>query len=114
MVIWQRDLVASLSSGDAAIVSDAVERMAQAQGEGARSIHADFLKISALLAVEPLDQEALKQTLGDMSRIRGDQQQGVNQAFFKELVAVSADGRAKMLAALQKQARLWRPPEGSH
>jgi len=114
MVVWQRDILPSLSPSDAAIVTDATTRMADAQDQGANSIHANYSKVSALLAVEPLDQAALERTLDEMSAIRGNQQGEVYNAFFKELVALSPDGRAKILAALQREVRQWRPPVAGH
>jgi Spy/CpxP family protein refolding chaperone len=114
MVMWQRKILPDLSPADAAIVTDATTRIADAQEQGAKSMHANFSRVSALLAAEPLDQDALERTLAEMSTIRTGQQVAMDNAFFKELVALSPDGRAKILSALQREGRRWRPPPGGH
>jgi hypothetical protein len=112
MLAWQRNLLPELSSADAAIVAAASTRIAEAQEQGSKSMHAKLARVSTLLATEPLDNEALGQTLDEMSTTRCDQQAAADKAFFAELVALSPEGRTKILSAMQREARRWRPPPG--
>ena len=112
IVTWQRELIPSLSPGDGALASDAAGRIADAQAAGDRAVHAQYNKVRALLAVEPVDRDALERAFTDMATIRHTQQVEVGDAFFDELVAVTPQGRQKILAAMEKESLRWHPSPG--
>ena len=109
IVTWQRELIPSLSPTDASIANEAAGRIADAQAAGDLAIHNQYTKIRAILAVEPLDRAALAQAFAGLADMRRDQQIQVGDAFDAELRAISADGRRKMLAAMDVQSKRWHP-----
>jgi hypothetical protein len=112
LVTWQRELIPSLSPGDAALTTEAAGRIAEAQSAGDQAVHAQYNKVRALLAVEPLDRAALEAAFTEMARIRHNQQVEVGDAFFDELAAVSPQGRQKILASMEKESLHWHPSPG--
>jgi hypothetical protein len=112
LVTWQRELIPSLSPADAAIVTGAAGRIADAQAAGDLAIHGQYDKIRGILAADPLDKAALADAFNEMATIRQTQQLKVGAAFTEELDSVSADGRKKILAAMVKQGERWRPTPG--
>jgi len=112
MVTWQRELIPSLASGDAAIVTAAASRIAEAQAEGDLGIHLQYNKIRTILAADPLDKAALAEAFNQMATIRQTQQLKTGAAFTEELDSLSTDGRKKILAAMEKQGQRWRPTQG--
>ncbi len=109
LLTWQRELIPSLSPADAVVVTAATGRIAEAQGAGDLGIHLQFNKVRTILAVDPLDKDALMEAFNQMATIRQTQQLQVGKAFTEELDSVSADGRQKILAAMIKQGERWRP-----
>jgi len=112
LVTWQRELIPSLSPADAAIVTEAANRIADAQAAGDRQIRAQFDKVRAILAADPVDKDALAAAFNEMANIRQNQQMLVGKAFTEELDTVSDDGRRKIHAALVEQGKRLRPPPG--
>ena len=112
MVSWQRELIPSLSPADAAVVSTAAGQIADAQSAADLAVHMQFNKIRTILAADPLDRAALADAFNQMAAIRQAQQLKVGAAFTEELGAVSADGRKKILTAMEKQGQRWRPTPG--
>jgi hypothetical protein len=112
LVTWQRELIPSLLPADAAIATKAAGRIADAQAEGDLAVHNLYKKIRALLAADPLDRAAIADAFNQMARIREEQQLKAGQAFTEELDTVSADGRRKILAAMEKQSQRWKPTPG--
>lgn len=104
LVTWQRELAPSLETPDATIVTDGAARIADAQHQGDEGVHQQYAKVRAILAVEPVDHAALDAAFAEMAAIRHSQQLSVGHAFRDELAAVSADGRRKLLAAMEKEA----------
>ena len=112
LVTWQREMLSSLSPSDAAIVQAATQRISERQSDSDAHAHAEFVRTRSILAVEPLDRDALKQTLDDITQIRNDQQTAVSGIFFEELTALSPEGRAKVLAAMERESHRYSPPSG--
>jgi hypothetical protein len=112
MVTWQRELIPSLSPADATIVATAAGQIADAQSAADMAVHLQFNKIRAILAADPLDKAALADAFNQMATIRQTQQLKVGAAFTEELSAMSADGRKKILAEMEKQGQRWRPTPG--
>jgi hypothetical protein len=112
MVSWQRELIPSLSSTDAAVVVTAAGQIADAQAAADLAVHLQFNKVRTILAADPLDKAALADAFNEMATIRQTQQLKVGAAFTEELSAVTADGRQKILTAMEKQGQRWRPTPG--
>jgi hypothetical protein len=112
IVTWQRELLPSLSSADAAIAMEAAERIADAQAAGDLAVHNQYAKVRAILATEPLDRSALAEAFKQMTDIRRDQQSRAGEAFTEELNTVSPDGRRKILIGMEKQSQRWKPTPG--
>jgi hypothetical protein len=112
LVTWQRELIPSFSPDDAALASEATGRIADAQATGDKAVHAEYGKIRALLAVEPVDQAALQAAFTEIATIRHNQQIAVGNAFRDELAAVSPEGRRKILSAMEKESQRWHPTTG--
>jgi hypothetical protein len=112
LVTWQRELIPSLSPADAAIAATAAGRIADAQAAGDLAVHNQYTKIRGILAADPLDRAALDETFNRMADIRRDQQSEAGKAFAEELDTVSADGRRKILAGMEKQSQRWKPTPG--
>ncbi len=105
LVTWQVELLSTLNPDDAAIVQSATRRISDQQAAGDSRIHLDYTRTRAILAVEPLDQDALRQALGDIATTRNDEQTAIGGIFLDELVALSPDGRAKVLAGMERESR---------
>jgi hypothetical protein len=112
LVTWQQALLSSLSPSDAAIVQAATQRIADRQNDADAHAHMEFGRTRAILAVEPLDRDALKQTLNVVTDIRNSQQTETSGIFFEELTALSPEGRAKVLAAMERESHRYSPPSG--
>jgi heavy-metal resistance protein len=112
LVTWQRELIPSLSPSDAAIVTEAAGQVADAQAAGDVAVHAQFDKVRAILAADPVDQAALAAAFNEMADIRQHQQMLIGKAFTEELDTVSAAGRQRIRAALIEQGQRWRPTPG--
>lgn len=112
LVTWQRELIPSLSPEDAALATAATGRIADAQSSGDTAVHEQYDKIRALLAVEPVDVDALKIVFDNIAAIRHDQQMAVGTAFRDELTVLSPDGRQKILAAMRRESDRWHPTPG--
>ena len=112
IVTWQRALVPSLLPADAAIATEAAGQIADAQAVGDLAVHNEYTTIRGLLAAPQLDSVALGQAFDQMAEIRHNQQILIGKAFAEELETVSADGRQKILAAMEKQSQRWRPTPG--
>jgi hypothetical protein len=112
LVTWQRELIPSLSPADGAIAAEAAGRIADAQAEGDLAVHNQYTKVRGILASEPLDRAALADTFNLMADIRHDQQFKAGKAFTEELETMSADGRQKILARMEKQSQRWQPTPG--
>jgi len=112
IVSWQRALVPSLLPADAAIATEAAGQIADAQAAGDLAVHNEYTTIRGLLAAPQLDQAALNEAFDQMAEIRHNQQVLIGKAFAEELETVSADGRDKILAAMERQSRRWRPTPG--
>lgn len=112
LVTWQRELIPSLSAGDATLATDAAGRIADAQAAGDQAVHIQYAKIRTLLAVEPVDQAALRAAFDKIAVIRNSQQISVGNAFLDELTAVSPEGRRKILSAMEKESQRWHPAPG--
>ncbi len=110
LVTWQRELAPSLNPSDAAIVAGAADRIAAAQTEADKSVHVEYAHLRALLAAEPVDPAALNQSLHQIESIRNDEQSAMHTMFLNELTAISPEGRAKMLGAMERESQHWRPP----
>jgi hypothetical protein len=109
LVTWQREMIPSLAPDDAAMATDAAARIADAQSAGDIAVHAQYNKIRSLLAAEPLDHSALQAAFDQIATIRNNQQLTIGNAFRDELSSVSADGRSKILAAMEREAVRWHP-----
>jgi hypothetical protein len=112
LVSWQQEVLPSLGQADAAIVSGAASRIAAAQDQANEALQQQYAQVHALLAAEPLDQAALQQAMTRISVIRNDEQVATRRVFFQELVSVSPAGRARLLAALEKESQHWRHHPG--
>lgn len=112
LVTWQRELIPSLSAGDAKIVAGAAGQIADAQAEGDLGVHNQFDQIRTILAAEPLDKAALSDAFKQIATIRQTQQLKIGVAFTEELDTISAEGKQKILAAMVKQGERWRPTPG--
>jgi Heavy-metal resistance len=112
LVTWQRELIPSLNPADAAIAAQAAGRIADAQAAGDLAVHNQYTKIRGILAADPLDRAAIAEAFSQMAQIREDQQLKAGQAFTEELDTVSADGRQKILAAMEKQSQRWKATPG--
>lgn len=108
LVTWQQDVLPSLHQADAAIASAAVLRIMAQQEEAEAKVGDQYARVRALLAVDPLDQAALEQAMTEIATTRNNEQIAMRRIFFEELTALSADGRAKMLVAMEKESRRWR------
>jgi hypothetical protein len=112
LVTWQMDLLPSLDAADAAIVSSATQRITDQQNGGDARIHLDYTKVRALLRVETPDRHALQEMFDDIAVTRNAEQTTINGIFLDELMALSPDGRAKTLAAMERESRRYAPPSG--
>jgi hypothetical protein len=112
LVTWQRELIPSLSPADAVIAAEAAGRIADAQAAGDLAVHNQYTKVRGILAADTLDRTALAETFNRMADIRRDQQFEAGMAFTEELDTVSADGRRKILAGMEKQSQRWKPTPG--
>ncbi len=111
-VTWQSELLPTLGADDARIVQSAIDRIAAEQMSGDSRIHEDFTRTRAILAVEPLDRDALAKAMNDIAAARNAQQTEIGDIFRDELQSLSADGRAKILAAMERESRRYHPPPG--
>jgi hypothetical protein len=102
----------SLDAADAAIVSSATQRITDQQNGGDARIHLDYTKVRALLRVETPDRHALQEMFDDIAVTRNAEQTTINGIFLDELMALSPDGRAKTLAAMERESRRYAPPSG--
>jgi len=114
LVTWQRDLVPDMQAGDAAIVTEGANQIADAQHQGDQAVHEQYARIRAVLGVEPLDHATLDAAFAEMAAIRHNQQIAVGRAFRDELAMVSPDGRRKILAGMEKEAARFRPAPAGH
>ena len=112
LVTWQRELIPSLTPGDAVIATEAAGRIADAQAAGDLAVHNQYTKVRGILATDPLDRAALAEAFDEMADIRHDQQFKAGKAFTEELNTVSADGRRKILAGMERQGQRWKPTPG--
>jgi hypothetical protein len=112
IVTWQRALIPSLLPADAAIATDAAGQIADAQAAGDLAVHNQFTRIRGILAAPQLDSAGLGDAFDQMAEIRRNQQLQIGKAFAQELTGISADGRQKILAAMEQQARRWHPTPG--
>jgi hypothetical protein len=112
IVTWQRELIPSLLPADASIASEAAGQIADAQAVGDSAVHNQYARIRGILAAPQLDEAGLGEAFGQMAEIRRNQQVQIGKAFAQELIGVSADGRQKILAAMEQQARRWHPTPG--
>jgi hypothetical protein len=109
LVTWQREMIPALAPDDAAMATDAAARIADAQSAGDIAVHAQYNKIRALLATEPVDHAALQAAFEQIAAIRNNQQLTVGNAFRDELASVSPNGRKTILAAMEREAVRWHP-----
>ena len=112
IVTWQRELIPSLSPADGALAREAAGRIADAQATGDRAVHAQYGKVRALLAIEPVDEAALAAAFTEIATIRHNQWLESGDAFHDELVAISPQGRQKILAAMEKESLRWHAAPG--
>ncbi len=105
LVTWQVELLSTLNPADAEIVKSATQRISEQQAGGDSRIHIDYTHTRAILAVEPLDRDALQRALGDIATTRNSEQIAIGGIFLDELVALSPDGRAKVLAGMERESR---------
>jgi hypothetical protein len=114
LVTWQREILPSLTPADAAIVTAAADRIAAMQGEADQSVHSEYAQVRALLATEPPDRRLLEEHLKAIGVIRNNAQTVALKTFLDELVAVSPDGRATMLHAMERESRRAHRQGASH
>ncbi len=112
LVSWQRELLPALSPADAAIVSNATDRIAAAQINGDTTVHEAYVHIRAILAVAPLDSAAMTDAFEAIRAARNAQQTSINNTFMNELSSISAEGRAAVLKAMEAESHRWHPPGG--
>ncbi len=111
-VTWQMELLPTLQPPDAAIVTAATRRISDQQAEGDARVHTSYMQTRAILAVEPLDRDALRRSLDEMTAIRNGEQTTIGAIFLEELEALSPDGRAKVLAGMERESRRRFGPSG--
>jgi Spy/CpxP family protein refolding chaperone len=105
LVTWQRGVVPSLSTTDAALVTDAANRIAAKQADADTKVHEDYARVRTILSTEPLDRAALEQELNQVVNTRNGQETDVLHIFLEELTSVSPEGRAKLVAGMEKASR---------
>ena len=112
LVSWQREIIPSLSPGDAAIVTEATGRISDSQVTCDEAVHSQYAKIRALVAAEPVDGAAIRAGFDQIIALRNTQQTTALHAFSDELNAISPDGRQKILAGMKREAARARPVPG--
>jgi hypothetical protein len=101
---WQREIVSSLSAGDAAVVEHGIKGIADARAPGDLLIQAQHDQFHATLKTDPTNKILLKQLMDDIAKSRFNQALAINQAFLDELSELSPDGRSQIEAEMQ---RIW-------
>ncbi len=109
LVTWQREIIPSLTPADAAIVTEAIGRIAESQASCDKAVHGLYTKIRALVAVEPVDGASIRDGFDQIIALRNTQQTTALHAFSDELNTVSADGRQKLLAGMKREAARAQP-----
>lgn len=104
-VTWQRELLGSLGAGDAQIVSQAADRIEAEQIAAEPEVVAGFARVRGLLRAGSLDRRSLSDALDDVARARAAQQAETFRLLTDELLAVSADGRAKIADAMDREGQ---------
>jgi hypothetical protein len=112
LVTWQRELLPSLSPADVPIVSSATDRIAAAQAQGDTAVHQAYVQLRAILAVSPLDKPGMEKAFEAIRAARDTQQTTINGIFSEELSAVTPDGRAAVLKAMEVESHRNHPPGG--
>jgi hypothetical protein len=106
---WQRDVLPSLTTGDAEIVNLALARSNDIHDRGETLSGEQLFLLPNLIRADPFDRAKLEQTLMTIEKIRADQRDAITIGFLNELSALSPDGRAKMAAALEQEAHRLHP-----
>ena len=105
LVTWQRELLPSLPAADVPIVSGATDHIAATQAQGDATVHQAYMRIRAILAVSPLDKSAMQTAFEAIRSTRDAQQTAINSIFFDELSALTPEGRAIVLKAMEAESR---------
>lgn len=112
LVTWQRELLPSLPAADMPIVSAATDHIAAAQTEGDTKVHQAYIQLRAILAVSPLDKPGMENAFETIRATRDTQQRTVDEIFFNELSAITPEGRAIVLKAMEAESHRLHPPGG--
>lgn len=107
---WQRDIVGSLSEADAAVVSNAADRLQAVQDHTDQLLVAQYGDLKTVLRAQPFNAADCQKVLDEMAFIRDDQQISFQRIFAEEASALSPEGRAKLVDAMDREARRWHPP----
>ena len=107
---WQRDLIGELSPADAAIVNSAADRLEQVQDRTDKLLADQYESLKAALRAQPFDAAACQKVLDQMAFIRDDQQINFQKIFAEEAAALSPEGRAKLIDAMEREAHRWHAP----
>jgi hypothetical protein len=112
LVTWQRELMPTLSTSDAAVATDAVSRIAASQVACDDAVHAEYAQIRAVLAVEPVDNGAIQAHFDKIIALRNAQQNTALHAFGDELKNLSPEGRRIILTGMEKESQRLHPATG--
>jgi hypothetical protein len=107
---WQRDLVGSLSPADAAIVGNATDRLEEVQARTDRLLVDQYEALKTVLRARPFSPGDCQKVLDQMAFIRDDQQISFQRIFAEEAAALSPEGRAALVDAMEREAHRWHPP----
>ncbi len=110
LVTWQRAVVPTLAPADASIVTGAVDRIAGRQAQADIKVHQDYARVRTILSTEPLDRAALEKELNEVAEARNSQETEILHIFLEELTSVTPEGRAKLVAGMEKASHRYNPP----
>ena len=107
---WQRELAGSLSASDAAIVSQAADRLEDVQTRTDGLLLVQYEALKTALRAQPFSAAGCQKILDQMAFIRDDQQISFQRIFAEEAAALSPEGRARLVDAMERESRRWHPP----
>jgi hypothetical protein len=106
---WQRDLIPSLSTQDAAVVTNAVQRINDLRSRYDAFNEEQSALFRARLHGSPFDRAAMSEMLERINKNHADQRATIMHEFLDELTALSPDGLAKLTAAMEQQVGRQKP-----
>jgi hypothetical protein len=107
---WQRELISELSPADAAIASNAADRLEQVQDRTDKMLAEQYEALKTALRAQPFNAAACQKVLDQMAFIRDDQQISFQKIFADEAAALSPEGRSKLVDAMEREAHRWHAP----